>query len=41
MEEKEIEKTWRAFLKDLRESNEAEIEKNKQAQHGECEECKV
>jgi len=41
MEEKEIKKTWRAFLKDLRKSNEAEIEKNKQAQQGKCVACKI
>ena len=34
-------KTWKAFLKDLRESTKAEIEKDKQAQQDECESCKI
>ena len=41
MDEKEISKTWKAFLKDLRESTKAEIEKDKLAQKNECESCKI
>lgn len=34
-------KTWKAFLKDLRESTKAEIEQDKLAQECECESCKI